>query len=75
MSSLSKTEQKSLYSIAQSCAFVHGEDYNYCPKTHNESLSFEPHDWVLKALEQAYLVGRNAGIEAKAEDFRKRLGL
>lgn len=48
-----------LLSIAQTTAFNHKEEHGYLPQTADESDVWQPHAWVLDALEMAFLWGRD----------------
>lgn len=37
--------------IAQRAALAHGAAHSYTPKSVVESLQFEPHEWVLEAMQ------------------------
>lgn len=50
-------EIKALH-LAQICAYTTAEAYSYLPKTAEQALSFQPHDWVLDAIKLAFAAGR-----------------
>lgn len=49
--------------IARQHAYAHGHnDHNapsYLPTTMEQSSSFQPHDWIIDAIQDAYRKGRD----------------
>lgn len=45
---------------ARKCALMYGKPYTYTPKTAFEANRWEPHHWVLVAMQRAYLAGQQS---------------
>ncbi|GAB5378995.1 MAG: hypothetical protein Alis3KO_00700 [Aliiglaciecola sp.] len=53
--------------IAKVNAIIAEERHDYLPDTADEANTFEPHEWVLMAIAQAYNRGKQDGMRLERE--------
>lgn len=68
-------EQKArLLLIAQHCAQTSPERHDYLPSEKDDADKFQPHAWVLEAMELAFQLGRDAGRAQLQQSLRELIG-
>lgn len=53
--------------IARTSALRNCDQWDYLPKSVTEAVNWNPHSWVLGAMQKAYQLGRNEALAGKKE--------
>lgn len=56
-------DKKDFVQIAKETASVYRLNYNYIPQTESEMKNWKPHDWVVEAINEAYIRGLEDAVE------------
>lgn len=67
--------EEELKAIARDAVMKTDEQYDYLPKRADAVAVFEPHRWVLMAMNSAHEQGYIKGMEMTRKLMRLRLGL
>jgi len=64
-------DKKDFVQIAKESAFVYRLNYSYAPQTESEMKDWKPHDWVVEAMNEAYIRGLEDAVELRKATTKK----
>lgn len=63
---------ETIKALCKAAAFSSRADHSYLPQTEEERATFEPHDWVVKAVRQAYAWAYEQGRKDQQIDAQRQ---
>lgn len=60
-------DKKDFIDIARELAWINSHKHSYIPDTKGQMQYWTPHEWVLQAMEDAYIQGLEDAIKIKGE--------